>query len=211
MILDPQLSLPPGLEYDDASHSYKLDGESVPPVSTLLKVVNPDQYVAVAEEVMERARTRGTNCHAMIALDVRGQLDLASLSSVLTDQYLAWQQFLTDYGFECEHSERCVASRRHRFAGTLDLAGRLTKHRRLRGTWLVDVKNVAAEPQMVGPQTAGYSIAASESIPGWDPDTPRGCLWIYGTKYKFIECPRVSDRAVIIAARTIHNYREFLK
>lgn len=211
MITEPQLFLPPGLEYDDASHSYRLDGNPVPAVSTLLKVVNPDQYEGVREEVMERARTRGVNGHHMIALDVRDQLDVGSLSDTLTDNYLAWSQFCHDYGFIPRYSERCVASRKHQFAGTLDLAGELTKHKRLRGMWMVDVKYVAAEPQMVGPQTAGYDIAAEESIPGWEKNTPRGCLWIRGSTYRFIECPRASDRAVIISARTIYNYRELLK
>lgn len=207
-MIEPQLTLPQGLEYNEAEHTYRLDGSTAPACSTVLKVIEPDMYLAVREEVMERARTRGTNGHAMIALDVRDQLDMASLTDQLAEHYLAWDAFRHDYGFECEYSERCVASRKYGYAGTLDLAGRLTKHKRLRGRWLVDVKFVAAEPKLVGPQTAGYSLAAEESIPGWEKDTPRGCLWIRGDKYQFIECPRVSDRAVFIAARTVLNWRE---
>ena len=206
-MLEPQLACPEGLVYDDDAHSYLLDGEPVPSVSGLIRVIDPDQYAGIAEDVLQRAAERGNAGHKLIALDCREDLDFESLSELAQLHYIAWDQFRSDFGFDVEYSERCVASRKHRFAGTLDLAGRLRKHRKHKGQWLVDIKFTAALPILTGAQTAGYSLAAEECLPGWAADTPRGCLHIVRDTYRFHEYTSRIDRAAFLASRTILNYR----
>lgn len=208
-MLEPQLTLPERVTYDDDAHVYTIDGRPAPSVSAILEVIDPDKYAGIAEDVLARAAQKGSNSHAMVALDVRDDLDVGALSGHLVDNYVAWQAFLDDYGFECEYSERVLASYRHGYCGTLDLCGHIKKHRNkaMRKRWQVDLKFTAAEPDMVGIQTAGYNIAAAETLAGYDVDTPRGCLWIRGDRYKFLELTNRSDFALFQAGRSIYSYR----
>jgi hypothetical protein len=205
-MIEPQLTCPAGVSYDDAAHAYRLDGKAVPSVSAILKVVQPDLYENIAEDILQRACERGNNGHAMIALDVRDDLDYLSLEGQLLDHWEAWDRFRNDYRFDCEYSERIVASRNHRYCGAIDLIGKI-KHKRKPGRWQVDIKFTSSKPSLVAIQTAGYNIAASETLPNYDVRTPRGCLWITGNKYSFIELPDAMDRAVFISGKTIYNWR----
>lgn len=208
-MLDPILHCPdPGVAFDEATHSYLVDGKKLPGVTTILKVVNPDQYAGIAEDVLQRASERGSNSHHMVALEVRDRLDLAALTGHLVPNYDAWTQFCFDFGFRCEYSELVLVSRKYGYCGIIDMIGQLPKHKRKPGRWQVDLKFTAAEPHLVGPQTAGYNIAACETIPGYDLKTPRGCLWIRGDQYRFIECNNPLDYAAFLSARTIVNWRD---
>lgn len=204
-MIEPQLTIPEGVEYDDEAHRYLLDGEPVPSVSRVLEVIEPDRYTGISEDIMQRAAERGKNAHAMVALDVRGQLDLTSLDERLSDNYIAWQNFCDDFQFECEMSERIVASRRHKVCGTIDLAGSLVyKGRRVKA--MPDLKFTAAQPDIVDLQTAGYEILSQETFPGWE--RLRCCLWIFGDRYKFMTYTNPSDRAVFLAGLAVLNRRE---
>lgn len=204
-MLEPQLTCPEGVVYDDGAHTYHLDGALVPSVSALLKVINPDEYAGIDADVMARASARGSFRHDMIALDVRGQLDTAALDDAV-DDYLAWLQFCEDFRFKPQFSERVVACRAHKFCGTLDLAGTLV-YKGTPGEWLVDIKFTAMLPVLVDPQTEAYRMAAVESI-GMDPKARRGCLWIRNGKYRFVELTDRSSRALIVSARSIYHWRE---
>lgn len=205
-MLEPQMTCPPGVSFDQESHTYMMDGAPAPSVSALLNVVDPDVYAGIREDIMREAAERGSNCHDMIALDVRGDLDVTSLSGHLVEDYLAWDDFREKFQFEAAHSERVVASRRHRYCGTLDLAGTLV-YKGSRGNWLVDIKRTAARPGLVDIQTEAYKVAAVETL-GLPEDIRRGCLWIKrnGT-FDFFELSNKSDRAVLLAARTIYQRR----
>lgn len=205
MDLDPQLSCPEGLVYDDEVHSYALDGSPVPAVSTLLNIALPDLYEGIREDVLMRAAERGHNRHAMVALDVRDNLDFGSLDDDMLADWAAWDEFRHLTNFEVQHSERCVVSRKHKFAGTLDLAGVLTYKGR-RDLWVIDEKYTAQRPALVDVQLAGYKQGAAESLPGYE-NARRGCLWIRDGKFKFSEATNPSDLSVLLAARTIHHWR----
>lgn len=205
-MIDPVLHCPPGLEYNDAEHTYLLDGNRVPGVSSVIRVLAPDQYAMIAEDILMRASIRGKNRHEMVALDVRDDLDMASLPDDMLDAYLAWDSFRNDTGFDVTLSERCVASRKLQVAGTLDLAGKL-QWKGSRDLWTVDLKFVSAEPKLVDIQTEGYRTLLAEELPEYA-ESRRGCLWIRGDKYRFIECNNKGDRALFSAARSIYNWRQ---
>lgn len=208
-MLEPQLACPGGLVYNDERHTYELDGARVPGVTSLLHVVAPDLYAGIAEDVLMRAAERGHNRHAMIALDVRNNLDLASLDDEMLDDWAAFDEWRTQMQVEVEHSERCVASRKHGYGGTIDLGCTLV-YKGSRDRWVVDAKFTAAMPKLVDIQLAAYKQAAVESLPGYDDKTRRGCLWIRGGKWKFYEATNRFDTAAVIAARTILRRRETL-
>ena len=149
-----------GLVFDPQDHRYTLDGMHVPGVTSALKVVSQADYFGVDPEVMARKAALGTAVHQVIELDCQDDLDVDSLDDVLLPYYRAWRSFLTTSGFAVELSEGKVASRRHRYAGQLDLFGRLNC---IRST--IDAKCVVRVMPSTGPQTAAYTEALRETRP----------------------------------------------
>lgn len=149
-----------GLIFDPIQHRYTLDGMYVPGVTSALKVVSQADYFGVDPEVMARKAALGSLVHQVIELDCAGELDVEDLDDVLVPFYRAWRSFLVSSGFVVELSEGKVASRRYRFAGQLDLFGRLNG---IRST--IDAKCVAVVMPSTGPQTAAYTEALRECRP----------------------------------------------
>jgi hypothetical protein len=147
------------LTYDDDLHQYRYDGQIVPSVTQVLHRLSADQYRGADPEAMERAALLGKAVHRMIELDLRGQLDTASLSEELGIYFVAWRDFMATSGFVPIRSEQLVYSARYGYAGTLDLFGRLDRFA------LIDAKRTIAVPRTAGPQTAAYEAALRESLP----------------------------------------------
>lgn len=149
-----------GLVFHPEGHRYTLDGAHVPGVTSALKVVSQADYFGVDPEVLARKAALGTAVHQVIELDCQDDLDVDSLDDVLLPYFRAWRSFLTASGFHVELSEGKVASRRYRYAGQLDLFGRLNG---IRST--IDAKCVVRVMPSTGPQTAAYTEALRESRP----------------------------------------------
>lgn len=148
------------LVFDEASHTYRLDGKPIPSVTTILKELSAREYRFVAPQLMADAAWLGQAVHKVIELDVQGTLDEDTLDGTLIGYLRKWRQFLAQSGFQPLLSEQRVFSRKHHYAGTLDLFGML--HRRLA---MVDAKRCAQVPRTAGPQTAAYETALRESHP----------------------------------------------
>jgi hypothetical protein len=117
-----------GLTFDDASHTYRLDGERVPSVTGILKASGIINFDGIPEHVLETARRRGTAVHHAIHYYNEHDLDLDAFTQDYPDYlgYLeAWQTFCLQRRFTAVLNEHRVASRRHRVAGTLDCLGLL--------------------------------------------------------------------------------------
>ncbi len=151
---------PVGLDFQEADHSYRLDGVPVLGVTSALKIISDQAYRFVDPDVLARAAILGQAVHRLIELDCLGQLDLASLDPVLEPYYLAWREFLARSGFQVLLSESKVASRKYRYAGQLDLFGRLNGI----GS-VVDAKRVTCLMPSTGPQLSAYETALRETRP----------------------------------------------
>lgn len=149
-----------GLQFDPDRHAYRLDGDHVPGVTSALKVVSQADYFGVDPDVMARKAAIGTAVHRVIELDCLDDLDTDSLDAQLMPYYRAWLDFLAVSGFDVILSEAKVASRRYRYAGQLDLFGRLNGI-----PCTIDAKCVAAVMPSTGPQTAAYTQALRETRP----------------------------------------------
>lgn len=157
-----------GLAFDETRHSYTLDGMHVPGVTSALKLISQADYANVDPELMARKAALGSAAHRMIELDCGGDLDTDSLDGQLVPYYNAWRSFLVTSGFAVVLSEHKVASRRYRYAGQLDLFGRLNG---VPST--IDAKCVAQVMGSTGPQTAAYTEALRETRPDLlPPGTP---------------------------------------
>lgn len=195
--------LRPVLAFDEASHSYTLDGRRVPSVTQVLKSL-PNEYAMVDRAVMEAAAGLGRAVHKLIELDLADRLNVNSLDDELVDYLLQWQDFRHTSGFEPILSEARVASPRYRYAGTLDLFGRLNGR-----LVLIDAKRTAAVPRSAGPQTAAYELALRESHPELFEATTyvdRFALHLKRDRWQLVPFRDVADQRVFLSALTIHNW-----
>lgn len=108
-----------GLVFNEADHSYFLDGVRVPSVTGILKAEGfiDDRFFD------EWSRDRGSMVHLATHYDDLGELDEDSLDPVIVPYVEAWRRFKRESGFIVEASETGLASRVHRYAGTLDTRG----------------------------------------------------------------------------------------
>lgn len=148
------------MHYDAETHTYRLNGEVVPGVTTVLKRISQEAYRFVDRALMDRAAALGTAVHKLIELRIAGTLDTDALDPQLLPYLHSWDRFIATSGFLPLLSEQIVWSLRYRFAGQLDLLGEL--HDCIA---LIDAKRCAQVPVTAGPQTAGYEIAARERFP----------------------------------------------
>jgi hypothetical protein len=195
--------LQPVLAFDEASHTYTLDGRKVPSVTGVLKAL-PNDYAMVDPAVLEQAAGLGRDVHKLIELDLADRLDVNSLDDELVDYLLQWQAFRATSGFQPILSEARVASPRYRYAGTLDLFGRLNGR-----LVLIDAKRTAAVPRSAGPQTAGYELALRESRPDLLPVgtfVDRFALHLKRDKWQLVPFRDTADQRVFLSALTIHNW-----
>ena len=156
------------LEFHEEDHSYRLDGVSVPGVTSALQVISAAAYAHVDPEVLAAKAELGRAVHRLIELDCLGDLDVESLPAELVPYYVAWRQFLRTSGAEVVLSECKVYSRRYGYAGQLDLLLRLNGI-----LSLVDAKCVVAVMPSTGPQTRAYEVALRECRPDvLVPDAP---------------------------------------
>lgn len=149
-----------GLVFDHHRHEYTLDGVKLPGVTTVLKPISSAHYAGVDPAVMERAAQLGTAVHAVIELDLQGDLDTDNLDPMLVPYYRGWRQFRQQSGFRALLSEKKLASRTHRYAGALDLFGTLNGL-----PALIDAKRVAVVAPSTGPQTFAYGQLVRECHP----------------------------------------------
>lgn len=195
------------LEFREGDHSYFLDNERVPNV-TLITDTLANAYAGVPEDVLERARDRGTAVHLATQLYDEDALDEASLPDELRGYVAAWDRFRSETGFEPEAIEERVYSRRYRFAGTLDRRGKFMSLKSVRPRYhcLLDIKATATLMPMTGPQTAAYA-AAYEEMSG-DRIHRRFCVQLRddGT-YRLQEHDDPSDLSVFLAGATLENWR----
>lgn len=194
-----------GLRFDEARHAYTLDGEPVPGVTSVLKVLSAADYAGVDPDVLAAAAARGKAVHRMIELDGQGRLDESSLHPLLEPYLAAWRDFLAASGFVPILQEHRVASRRYRYAGTLDLFGYL------RGELaLIDAKSVARLMPTTGPQTAGYEIALREWEPELLPATARVRRFALQLplkgRWQLHPLTDRGDARVFLSALTLHHF-----
>lgn len=182
------------LQFDEASHTYRVSGEVWPSVT---QVLDPLQMLeGIPRDILEAAAAFGTNVHAACHLDNMGALDEARLDERLRPYVEAWRKFQADTGAVILSSEQRVVHTRLRYAGTLDTICTIGSSREL-----VDIKSTAAIPRTVGPQTAAYAEALGE------PRIKRRVVQLRrdGT-YRTERLTGRSDFNLFLSALNVHNF-----
>lgn len=151
------------LEFEKASHVYRLDGRVVPSVTQILQPLN--DFSMVNPGVLEAAREFGNHVHQACHLDDMEMLDWSELDPALVPYVTAWRAFLTDSGAVVIASEQPLAHSTLGYAGTPDRVLSWKK-----SIVIPDLKATALVPRSVGPQTAGYAAAYKSQHGGREPE-----------------------------------------
>jgi hypothetical protein len=178
-----------GLVFYEASHRYKLDGEWVPGVTTILGVLDKPaipkwaatqvaEFVANHPDLTEQmkqlggvgptiaflknlpwekrdtAAVRGTDVHNIAERIVHG--DQVEVPEHLVGYVESALAFMDDYGIEPFLVERVIGSRKHQYAGKLDLVADSKKAPRAIWDYKTTASGIYAPTAW---QNAGYAFA----------------------------------------------------
>lgn len=141
------------MTFDEATHTYKVNGLIVPSVTKVLSDLLPCYQAKDSAWHMQRGRA----VHACAAMIARGEP--FDFDPAIHEQVLAIRRFFADLKPVVAGVERQLYSSRYRFAGTCDLIARLSKKSAL---VLIDWK--ASFSPSLPYQLAAYSLAAEETL-----------------------------------------------
>jgi hypothetical protein len=145
------------LRFDDAAHRYyDARGEEVPGVTSMVRWQSGTYWHGASEWHAERGR----RVHTLVELDSLGILDEATVGDDLAPYLEAWRTFVAYSGFVVDDREWVVYHETLRFAGRVDLVGRLPGSSR---PWVLDVKSGAKADWHVA-QTGLYRLAVSDEL-----------------------------------------------
>lgn len=176
--------------FDADTHTYLVDGEEVPSVTTILNYMSDVEYSKVNPAVLEQAARRGSLVHEYTEL-----VDYDALPDEIEYEVLpyiqAYMKFVRDYKPNWVLIEEPLYSEEHNYIGTVDrigyIDGRLS---------VVDIKTLASPTKMqkftVSAQTSAYERAYEGCIEkryalylGKDGDYNLVDLWEYDNKYSY--------------------------
>lgn len=185
------------LIFDEATHTYRLQGAPVPGVTSILAPLV--SFEGIPENLLEAKRRLGQDVHFACQLDDENDLDEDFLEVDVAGYLKGWRAFKRDTGAEVVLNEQRVADPVLQYAGTLDRVMRIHGAK-----WLVDLKTCIATPMSVGPQTAAYMRALADTTV-----SHRGALRLRpdGT-YRLDALTNPNDMAVFMACLALHRFKE---
>lgn len=150
-----------GCAFDEPTHAYTRDGQSVPSVTRVLDHAGLVSYDMVKREILERKSTIGTLVHLATQYYDKGVLDWSSLDDYSRGRTEAWAQFRSDTGFVPRLiEERFIATINGMPVGlTIDREGLMRGH-----DTIIEIKNAASVEPWWAIQTAGYALSAPDPL-----------------------------------------------
>lgn len=158
-----------GLVFEEAGHTYHVDGEPYPSVTWVLRETGAVDFSGVPPAILAAAQHRGTLVHAAVHYWNEQDLDVAQFAEDCPDYlgYLeSWMRLVESGRLQVALCEHRVASRKHRFAGTIDWLGFFDGQAALLDFATGDPYDCAKNLQL-----GAYSLAAQEWAvePGQEP------------------------------------------
>lgn len=109
------------LVFFDKNHEYKLDGETIPSVSEILRFISREIYGNVVQFNLDRAAERGRKIHKITeVLDKYGE---AEVPEDLTGYINAYVKFHSEHEVKWEKIEYATHHNKKTYAGTIDRCG----------------------------------------------------------------------------------------
>ncbi len=187
------------LEFDAATHVYRVAGKRIPSVTQVLGILV--DFSDVPPAVLENARRRGEQVHAMIDLFNREQLDESSVSDELAPYLDAWKLFLVESGAIVVSSECRVFHSKLGYAGTADLVLYLN------GRYVVpDIKATSLVPRTVGAQTSAYCEAIYHMDGSRGRRHERACIHLKNGRYQLHPRRDPADWSLFLSCKNIFDY-----
>lgn len=181
------------IEFDEASHTYRVGGVVVPSVTQLLKPLY--DFSSIPPNVLAAKANLGTRVHKACDLDEDGLLDEATVDDVVGSYLSAWRLFKAESGAVVLSSEQRVFHKSLRYCGTLDRIIDVGGN-----AMLIDIKTSAEIHPAVGPQTAGYAMALGQNL-------ARGVVQLRPDgSYRFRELADPADAAIFSSCLLIHKF-----
>lgn len=154
-------------EFDEATHTYRVDGRVVASVTQILKAVYPDVYAGIPEKILERKALLGTAVHKVIELYLGKRLDFESLHTEVQPYFESWLSWWCDHEHGTFKSEQRFYYPAMDYTGTEDFEGELDGD-----DWDIDWKITTHELGTHRLQMAGYTH------PKLDLKRRRGALYL---------------------------------
>jgi hypothetical protein len=115
------------LHFDAESHRYTVGDDPTPwaHITGVLGAAGLTNYESVPDDVLDRARDRGSKVARALHYYGEGDLDVATLDPALVPYVQSWATFCARYEFRPhpDYIERPLVHRAFRYAGTPDVAG----------------------------------------------------------------------------------------
>lgn len=174
----------PLIQFDEATHTYTVNGRRVPGVTSVLKPLYGDLRF-VDQDLLDYKSELGKAVHKAIELHCLDGLNYSSLTSPVAEYFEQYLLFEAETGFRPTASEVMVASALG-FCGTYDLEGLLNRQ-----LYVIDVKTTAALSPAVALQTIAYLRARNEND-GTKAER-RAALRLAPDKYRFVPYDTARD------------------
>jgi hypothetical protein len=154
------------LRFEEAEHRYwmTMGGTVTPLVSVTSAIRHTYQGLCGEDYWNEDAARRGTAVHRAIWLYEQNDLDVEGLHPVVRPFFEAYLKFKDSYKPTWYFTEQFVFDPRHRYAGGIDLLGRLGFDEKYQGLDIVDGKT-GSIPWWIGLQLAGYRRCVRAAFP----------------------------------------------
>jgi hypothetical protein len=150
----------PVVEFDEASHTYKLDGKPVPSVSEVIRPAYDFRFVK--QEALDRAADLGKKVHRAIQLADINRLNEDKLDPVLANYLHQWRRAKEMMRIRIIKNELVLHSKKLQYCGTTDtIVEFLDQDGNVEGDGILDIKTGSkfAAHKL---QTMGYTIAGRE-------------------------------------------------
>lgn len=195
--------------FDEASHTYTLDGVRLPSVTQLLAPIKPD-FSMVPPDVLERKRALGVAVHLACELDDMGELDDDSTDAGVMQYVAGWRKFRADTGAAIVANEQRLFHPAMRYAGTIDrLAYLRLRNDSEASTWLLDLKTGDEAYPSYGVQLAGYELLVRSNVDQGIATLNRGTVHLRpDASYRFSQFKNPNDAACFIACLSLFQWKE---
>jgi len=197
------------LEFDEASHTYRVGGRVLPSVTQILRPIGPD-LASIPPAVLERKRMLGTAAHLACELDDCGELDDSATDPDVMGYVRAWRLFVEQLEVTVLLTEHRAHSISLGYAGTIDRLAIMPTPEAPggRAPWVLDLKTAAEPHPSYGVQLAGYDLLLRDAGKVAAP-LRRGTVHLRpdGT-YRLVPFNNPNDEPAFRALLAIHNWKE---
>lgn len=202
------------VQFDEATHTYTLDGKELPSVTHIIRYLAVDKANNADPNMALIARERGSAVHeATVMYDYSGEIpdDFPAEYAPYLEAYV---QFVRDYQPKWELIEHPMADEAAGFAGTLDRFGLIDDEYAIldiKTSYKVDMPSLSAQLAAYN-QLLCADIGADEYIKKRVKGINRyGLQLMRSGKYRLYKCPALNGNRLFLCCLDIYRAVEEMK